>query len=35
LLKAAELAARLGVKRAALSLSHTKDQAVASVILED
>lgn len=33
--KAAEFAARLGVKRASLSLSHTKDQAIASVILED
>ncbi len=33
--KAGEFAARLGVKRAALSLSHTKEQAVASVILED
>jgi holo-[acyl-carrier protein] synthase len=33
--KAGEFAARLGVKRAALSLSHTKEQAVAFVILED
>lgn len=33
--KAGEFAARLGVKRAALSLSHTKEQAIASVILED
>ena len=33
--KAAEFAARLGVTRASLSLSHTKDQAIASVILED
>ncbi len=33
--KAGEFAARLGVKRAALSLSHTKDQAIAAVILED
>jgi holo-[acyl-carrier protein] synthase len=33
--KAAEFAARLGVQRASLSLSHTKDQAIASVILED
>ncbi len=33
--RAGEFAARLGVKRAALSLSHTKEQAVASVILED
>jgi holo-[acyl-carrier protein] synthase len=32
---AGEFAARLGVKRAALSLSHTKEQAVAFVILED
>jgi holo-[acyl-carrier protein] synthase len=33
--KAGEFAARLGVKRASLSLSHTKEQAVAFVILED
>jgi holo-[acyl-carrier protein] synthase len=33
--KAAEFAACLGVARASLSLSHTKDQAVACVILED
>jgi holo-[acyl-carrier protein] synthase len=33
--KAAEFAARLGAKRASLSLSHTKEQAIASVILED
>ncbi len=33
--KAAEFATRMKVKRAALSLSHTKEQAVASVILED
>ena len=33
--KAAEFAARLGVQRASLSLSHTKDQAIACVILED
>jgi holo-[acyl-carrier protein] synthase len=33
--KAAEFAARLGVQHASLSLSHTKDQAIASVILED
>ncbi len=33
--KAGEFAARLGVKRAALSLSHTKEQAVAFVVLED
>jgi len=33
--KAAEFAARLGVKRAALSLSHTAEQAIAQVILED
>jgi holo-[acyl-carrier protein] synthase len=32
---AAKHAARLGVKRASLSLSHTKQQAVAQVILED
>ena len=32
---AAQHAARLGVKRASLSLSHTKEQAVAQVILED
>jgi holo-[acyl-carrier protein] synthase len=33
--KAAEFAARLSVRHVSLSLSHTKDQAVASVILED
>ena len=33
--KAAEFAARLGVQRTSLSLSHTEDQAVAAVILED
>ncbi len=33
--RAAEFAARLGMKRAALSLSHTNEQAVAQVILED
>lgn len=33
--KAAEFAARLGVKHAALSLSHTAEQAIAQVILED
>jgi holo-[acyl-carrier protein] synthase len=33
--KAAEIAARLGVKRVALSITHTKDQALAMVILED
>jgi holo-[acyl-carrier protein] synthase len=33
--KAAEYAARLGVKRAALSLSHTEEQAIATVILEN
>ena len=33
--RAGEFAAKLGVKRASLSLSHTKDQAVAFVILED
>lgn len=32
--KAAEFAARLGVERTALSLSHTAEQAIASVILE-
>jgi holo-[acyl-carrier protein] synthase len=32
--KAAELAARLGVKYSALSISHTVDQAIAQVILE-
>jgi holo-[acyl-carrier protein] synthase len=33
--KAAGFAAQLGVVRASVSLSHTKDQAVACVILED
>lgn len=33
--RAAAFAARLGMKRAALSLSHTAQQAVAQVILED
>ncbi len=33
--RAAQFAARLGMKRAALSLSHTKEHAVAQVILED
>jgi len=33
--KAAEFAARLGVKRASLSLSHTAEHAIAQVILED
>ena len=33
--KAAEFVARLGAKRVSLSLSHTKEQAIASVILED
>ncbi len=33
--KAAGYAAQLGVVRASVSLSHTKDQAVACVILED
>jgi holo-[acyl-carrier protein] synthase len=33
--KAAEFAARLGVKHAALSLSHTAEQAIAQVILEN
>jgi holo-[acyl-carrier protein] synthase len=32
---AAEFAARLGVKNAALSISHTAEQAIAQVILED
>jgi holo-[acyl-carrier protein] synthase len=33
--KAGEFAARLGVKRASLSLTHTEEHAMASVILED
>ena len=33
--KAAEFAAKLGVKHAALSLTHTKEQAMAQVILEN
>ena len=33
--KAGEIAARLGVKHAALSLSHTAEQAIAQVILEN
>ncbi len=33
--KAAEFAARLGARRASLSLSHTEQQAIAQVILED
>ncbi|MFZ0759413.1 MAG: holo-[acyl-carrier-protein] synthase [Candidatus Sulfotelmatobacter sp.] len=33
--KAGEFAARLGVKNAALSLSHTAEQAIAQVILEN
>jgi holo-[acyl-carrier protein] synthase len=33
--KAAEFAARLGVKNAALSISHTQEQAIAQVILEN
>jgi holo-[acyl-carrier protein] synthase len=33
--RAAEFAARLGVKRAALSLTHTVNEAMAQVILED
>jgi holo-[acyl-carrier protein] synthase len=33
--KAKEFAAKLGMKRAALSLTHTKDEAMAQVILED
>jgi len=32
--KAAEFAAKLGVKNTALSISHTADQAIAQVILE-
>ena len=32
--KAGEIAAKLGVKHAALSLSHTEEQAIAQVILE-
>jgi holo-[acyl-carrier protein] synthase len=32
--KAGEVAARLGVKNAALSISHTQEQAIAQVILE-
>src|SRR6266700_5540575 len=32
--KAGEFAARLGVKTAALSISHTEEQAIAQVILE-
>jgi holo-[acyl-carrier protein] synthase len=32
--KAAEFAAKLGVKYTALSISHTQDQAIAQVILE-
>jgi holo-[acyl-carrier protein] synthase len=33
--KAAEFAQRLGVRRASLSISHTAEQAIAQVILED
>ena len=33
--KAGEIAARLGVKNAALSISHTAEQAIAQVILEN
>src|SRR2546421_3744525 len=33
--KAKEFAAKLGMKHAALSLTHTKDEAMAQVILED
>ncbi len=33
--KAGEFAARLGVKRASLSLTHTREHAMAMVILED
>jgi phosphopantetheinyl transferase (holo-ACP synthase) len=32
---AAEFATRLGVKNAALSISHTAEQAIAQVILEN
>ncbi|MGA9389238.1 MAG: holo-[acyl-carrier-protein] synthase [Candidatus Sulfotelmatobacter sp.] len=32
--KAAELAAKLGIRNAALSISHTAEQAIAQVILE-
>jgi phosphopantetheinyl transferase (holo-ACP synthase) len=32
--KAAEIAAKLGVKHAALSITHTAEQALAQVILE-
>jgi holo-[acyl-carrier protein] synthase len=32
--KAGEIAAKLGVKNAALSISHTEEQAIAQVILE-
>jgi|SRR5882724_4951805 len=32
--KGAEFAAKLGVKRAAISITHTKEQAMAQVILE-
>ena len=33
--RAAEIAAKLGVRRVALSITHTKEQALAMVILED
>ena len=33
--KAAEIAAKLGIRNVALSLTHTADQAMAMVILED
>jgi holo-[acyl-carrier protein] synthase len=33
--RAGEIAAKLGVKNAALSISHTEDQAIAQVILEN
>jgi holo-[acyl-carrier protein] synthase len=33
--RAAEFAARLGARRAALSITHTAEQAIASVMLED
>jgi holo-[acyl-carrier protein] synthase len=33
--RAAEFAARLGARRAALSITHTAEMAMASVVLED
>ena len=33
--RAAEIATRMGVARAALSLTHTRDLAIASVVIED